>query len=573
MTGRRLFPPQLASLPWSKTAALLVLGLAGVTAAPQHVHAGGFEIPDLGARSLGRGGAFAVGASDLTALHYNPGKLAALGGTRFLYSHNLIWHNTTFQRAALSDAWGDDAGYQFALAENGQKLFPLGLSGFIGSDFGLKNWMFAAGVYGPNAVGRHEYPDYGPQSFLLTKMDVLMIYYSLAAAWQLPKKFGVGVTLQYVDMASMQYALVADSAVTPNLNPIPDENSTQLINDLQLKDRAGFTAIAGLWGRPHPRLELGAGGRVIPVNMNPRGGVSTDKETLISDDVTASMTFTLPVTLRGGIRYLHPMKGKPELERFDIELDLFWENWGQLDAYYIDFEGAINGQPIADQVIEKNWRDTFSVRLGGDVNLLDGHLTLRAGGFYETGASHPDYAHLDFPSYNRGGVGGGLTGSFRGVSLTVGFMHIFQQRQEISEQFGKGFQLRPIAGCPERCDGLSGVPANAGVFDSSFDTLGFSLGFHFNELFGRGKRRAAEPEEATPASTSAGSAATPAPAEPAPEPPPSEAEPAPAAAEPASEPAAPEPASPADASAPDEVPVPADTPQLARLSPSRLFRR
>ncbi|HLT39997.1 MAG TPA: outer membrane protein transport protein [Enhygromyxa sp.] len=470
-------------------AALVALPL---TLTPREAAAGGFEVPDQGARAVGRGGAYAVGAADLTALHYNPGKLAGLGGTRILYSHNLLFHRTSFQRATLSDAWGADAGTDFGLAENRDQLFPLGGFGVVGSDFGLKNWMFALGAYGPSAIGRHDYAAYGPQSFMLTKMDVVVIYYSLAVAWQLPKKFGVGVTLQYVDLPRMNYGLVVDSTPTSTLEPLPDDASTQLITDLQLKDRVGFTALLGLWGRPHPRLELGVGGRLIPVKMKAKGGVATDKTTLLSDDVSAELQFQLPVQLRGGLRYLHPLrKDDPDAgERFDIEVDLFWENWSQIDAYRMDFEGAINGQPIADQLIPKNWRDTFSVRLGGDVNLLDGHLTLRTGGYYETGASHPDFAHLDFPSFNRGGVGGGITGSYRGVALTVGYMHIFQQPQESTELSAKYFQVRPLAGCPDRCDGLSGVPANAGVFRSNMDILALSLDIHFNELFpSMGKKR------------------------------------------------------------------------------------
>lgn len=476
---------------------------------PDQADAGGFEVPDQGARAVGRGGAYAVGAADLTALHYNPGKLASLGGTRVLYSHNLLFHRTTFQRATLSDAWGPDAGTDFDLARGRSTLFPLGGFGVLASDFGLKNWMFAAGVYGPSAIGRHDYAEYGPQSFMLTKMDVVVIYYSLAAAWELPEKFGVGVTLQYVDLPRMNYGLVVDSTPTAMLDPVPDDQSTQLITDLEMKDRVGFTALLGLWGRPHPRIELGVGGRLIPVKMTPKGSVSTDKTTLLSDDVTAQMEFQLPVQLRGGIRYLHPIrKATPEDkggERFDVELDLFWENWSQIDAYRMDFEGAINGQPIADQVIPKNWRDTFSVRLGGDVNLLDGHLTLRTGGYFETGASHPDFAHLDFPSFNRGGVGGGITGSIRGISLTVGYMHVFQQVQETTELSAKGFQVRPLAGCPERCDGLSGVPANAGVFRSNMDILALSLDFHFNEMFPNAgkKRREKQAQQQTPAQPAA----------------------------------------------------------------------
>ncbi|MCA9701326.1 MAG: outer membrane protein transport protein, partial [Myxococcales bacterium] len=256
---------------------------------------------------------------------------------------------------------------------------------------------------------------------------------------------------------------------------------------------------------------IGAGGRVIPVNMNPKGGVGTDKETLVSDDVTASMTFQLPVQLRGGLRYIHPMgrdeQGKPRGERFDFEVDVVWENWSQLDAYRIDFTGAINGQPIADQVIPKKWRDTISVRAGGDVNLLDGHLALRAGGYYETGASHPDFAHLDFPSFNRGGVGGGLTGSIRGVALTVGYLHIFQQPQTTTELAAKGFQVRPLAGCPDRCDGLTGVPVNAGVFKSHFDILSLSLDLHLEEMVPKLAQRREEKRQAREAAKHGGKTA------------------------------------------------------------------
>lgn len=469
-----------------KSSTFIAAGFA-LALTPTSAFAGGFEVPDQGARAVGRGGAYAVGAADLTALHYNPGKLAPLAGTRVLYSHNLVFQDTSFQRATLSDAWGADAGTSFDPVHDKAKLWAGNGFGVVGSNFGLKNWMFALGVYGPSAIGKHDYPNYGPQSFLLTKMDVMVVYYSLAAAWQIPKKFGVGVTLQYVDMPTMRYALVADSTPVPTIDPIPDESGTQLITDLNMADRVGFTALVGLWYRPHSRVELGVGGRVVPVDMNAKGGVSTDKSTLVSDDMTAQMRFQLPAQLRGGIRYIHPLKksdtGEDEGERFDLEVDVTWENWSQIDAFRLQFDGTINGQPIADLTIPKKWRDTVSVRVGGDVNLLNNHLTLRAGGLYETGASHPDFAHLDFPSFNRGGISAGVTGSIRGVALTVGFMHLFVQQQETTELAAKGFQLRPLAVCPDRCGGLSGVPANAGTFRSRIDILALSLDLHFNEMF------------------------------------------------------------------------------------------
>src|SRR5690606_20454136 len=55
--------------------ALVATLLSGIAAAltPRVAEAGGFELPDHGARALGRGGANVVGVNDPTAIHYNPG--------------------------------------------------------------------------------------------------------------------------------------------------------------------------------------------------------------------------------------------------------------------------------------------------------------------------------------------------------------------------------------------------------------------------------------------------------------------------------------------------------------------
>ena len=55
---------------------------------------------------MGRGGAYAVGTNDLTALHYNPARLFSQEGSNFMWNHNLIWHDASFSRAPLSEGWG-----------------------------------------------------------------------------------------------------------------------------------------------------------------------------------------------------------------------------------------------------------------------------------------------------------------------------------------------------------------------------------------------------------------------------------------------------------------------------------
>ena len=418
---------------------------------PGTAAAGGFEIPDSGARALGRGGAFVVGASDPTALYYNPSLLAKQRGTTVLINNNLAWHNTAFTRAPLSAAWGADAGTTFPEANDGSKLFPLGPFIAVASDFGLDNWTFGAGIYGPSAIGKHDYDDYGPQSFMLTEMDILLAYYSLSAAWKFKDIFGVGGTLQYVDMISMKYALVTDatsSAGAGTLQPVPDSNSTHLITELNLKDRFSGTAILGGWYRPHRRVELGLASRVIPIFLKAKGGLTTDKPTLLSDDVTVELPMTLPAKVRAGVRYIHDT-GKREQPWFDLELAAHYENWSTIKAFDLDLEGEISGVPLVDLSIKKNWRDTVSLRLGGDVNVIPKYLTLRAGGFWENGAMKDNFSHLDFPSFMRGGISAGVSGGYKGIYLTVGYMHIFQEEREVSEAAGKQFQERPLRPCPE----------------------------------------------------------------------------------------------------------------------------
>ncbi|MEZ4269789.1 MAG: outer membrane protein transport protein [Myxococcota bacterium] len=477
-----------------------VFGMAGVA------HAGGFEIPDNGARALGRGGANTVAVKDLTALQYNPGAIARLKGSRIMWHHNLVWHESSFQRAPLGDGWGPKAGTTFEKAENSEGFF--GLGGFVGlsldlGDFSEKarDFSIALGIYGPSAVGKSDYrktitdpstgkkvkDNYGPQSFMLNNTDLILVYYSLAFAWEVPNKFGIGLTLQAADLQRMKYGLVVDStAVTGlgSLTPVPNGASGQLQTELNLKDHFAPTAILGMWWRPIRNLELGFSTRFIPIHLEPEGGVKVDKPSLISDELHAKLELNLPPIVRAGLRYVH-MDGEREV--FDIEADVVWEGWSSIDEYRINMTGEIAGQSVEEIVIEKAWKDTVSVRVGGDWNVVPRHLTIRAGGFWESAASPLNYSHLDFPSFQRFGIGAGLTWDIsRRVSLTASYMHVFQETRDVSEDFAKQYQERPLRPCPGDCGGSEGVPANAGRFESKFDTLALGLDIEFGQFFRKG---------------------------------------------------------------------------------------
>ncbi|MCB9553015.1 MAG: outer membrane protein transport protein [Myxococcales bacterium] len=477
----------------SRWATLALLTSAGQAAAS------GLEIPEQGVRSVARGGAWSAKADDPSAAIHNPGALVLVDGFDLLYSHNLIWHHATFTRAASVLPPGEGFAGQDPLApvENEEPFFPLGA--MFSAAYGFGDWTVGVSAYGPNASGRLKYPVTGGQRYMLTELEALMFYTGVSVAWG-GETFGVGATVQGAFMPSMRYSLVVDGTPPPATQAdaaaslSPYSSFWDVEATLAVGDAFAPTAIVGLWWQPHPSVEIGLSGRVLPVVFAAEGDIELRNVPGQSEftpgqlEVTgsaAAVEIPLPATARFGVRYVHREGGA---EVFDVELDVVWEGWSIVDAYEADLAGRINlagGAPVQDVTIDKRWRDTFSVRLGGTAAVVPDFVKLSAGGYFEQGASHPRYTNLDFLSTDRFGVGAGfefaLLNDPDGIQLDFiwAFQHVFQADRTVDEAEGKVIQQRPIAQCPDACGGYTGVVANAGTFSSSFDQLSIGLNARF----------------------------------------------------------------------------------------------
>lgn len=451
--------------------------------------AGGFEIPDNGAQSVSRGSAFTVKADDLTALAHNPGGLMRGKGLRILYSHNVVHSPAKFTRAATSLATqSNPAGTDpNATVENQTPWFGLGGMLVAANDFGMENWCFAVGIYGPSAAGHQEWPISGGQRYMLTKLDVLLVYGSAAVAYGVRDKFGIGLTLQVAYQPKTELSLVIDGQTGTDLSPYYASNDVEAT--IKLNAPPTLTAIAGGWLRLSDNWELGASGRILPVRMNGTGDIALQKTPTGAQFTPAQLAVTgsaarlllvLPPTAKIGLRY-RGMEGT--VERFDVEMDFVYEAWSMLKDYKVELDGKINlfaAVDAPDVTIAKRWKDTLSLRLGGTYNLAAMPLSLSAGTYYETGAVPNNYTNLDFMSFDRLGVGGGVRFAVAtDIDLTLAYNHIFQADRTVTEEFGKVLQQRPISPCPQGCDGYDGVVANAGKFQSSFDIISASAQIHF----------------------------------------------------------------------------------------------
>lgn len=478
---------RLSRVAATAACALLVLG-AGAPAAT----AGGFEIPEGGARALSRGGAFAVGVDDPTALFLNPGALIRLRGTHLLLNHVLVWEDATFTRQASDLPPGTDYSSEgfdpLAPVSNGESLYPLGAMLILTSDLGLPDFTFAAGIYGPNAHGKKRYPTAGGQRYMLTRLDALLFYPSLSVAYGEPDTFGVGLTLQWVMAPSLKLGLVVDGSQAGELHAYYSGNDVEA--RISLSDLTSFSALLGAWWRPTPALELGVSGRVVPANLNLDGDFTLHNvpgQTQFSADqlkVTGSaahLDMTIPPTARAGVRY-RGLDGDREI--WDLELNLVYEAWSLMERYDVQLDGIINlfvGAEAPNAVIEKRWMDTLSVRLGGSWNAWqdgDNGLQVSAGAYYESPTIPKSYEHLDFLAFDRVGLGLGATATVGDLRLTLAYSHVFQGSRDVDERYAKVYQQRPLDPCPDRCDGgagWSGVPSNPGHYESSYDLLAAAL--------------------------------------------------------------------------------------------------
>jgi len=489
--------------------------------------AGGFEYPANGTAALGRGGAFTARADDLTAMEYNPAGLLSIPGSMIYIGDNISLHHSTFT------AYGPDGAELPAVENEGGPFWTAPVIG-ASSDFGLKNWRFAVGAFGPSAYGKSSFgrdaldrcfdmtgidnessakrdecfSDPGlTHRHMMVSTDFLLAYYTVSAAYGQNDKWGVGVSLHWVDLIRSQYTLFVNAA-SPDL--IFGADRLDIEATLDVADHVNFAATIGGWWKPIESLVVAFSARVPPVNFEATGSTQlqfqdslfaqvyakgADKDGLLSFDdageptvgaIPTTLKFSYPMTARLGIRYSH-MEGEGENKRelFDVEFDTVWEGWSVLDSFEVGLEGYMqmhgSGVANADKLpfkpmsIAKEYEDTWSFRLGGQYSPMD-WLVLRGGGYYETGAVPNKYTHLDFASFDRVGASTGASFKVSDLTLSLAYSHIFQQDRDISaEETGVYKQYPLVDDQPETPENAAG----AGKFETGYDIFSAAIAYAF----------------------------------------------------------------------------------------------
>jgi len=506
-----------------RSVVLCIAMLSALFVVPEAAQAGGFEVPAAGARSLGRGGAWAARADDPMALLYNPANLTELSGVQLHVSAHMLLFDGCITRDGMEEVCADG---------------PPGGVPEIALSWGVNDRLgFGIGLVAPAAVGWSSYgdPETGrqgsnpaPTRYSLIDQTNLIAYLAAGVGYRFHERFRAGF---HVGAGVGMFDFLAALRPTPGGDSVPDE--LDIRTHLQATDWFIPRATLSLHAVPHDNLDIMVGftwiddvGATGTLDLRSAyygdefvgartddcpAGLSADQMERclpILDDV--SLEAAMPWQVSFGIRYadrlvpranstseVEARTGRTEdpmtTERWDIELDVVYEMNSRLDYFRIGVPGdnsvvVENFAPPfpipAETWIPHLWKDQWSFRLGGDYNIMPGLASIRAGVSFETRGMNEDYPVIDFWPMQRFGGHVGLTLRAGKLDVHLAYAFIFQETLTVS-----GGQLRqPVANCPTCADPEDaemrtqdgGEIISDGTYESSFHHLALGVNYRFN---------------------------------------------------------------------------------------------
>ena len=151
-----------------------LIGVAAV-AAPAFAD-GGYYGGALGARAIGRAGAFVARADDPTAVFYNPAGIAKVDGLVVMVGNRVSNNGYAYTRASTRD-WGAVGGQgptvSFAEVKNSSPWQPVEPLISVASNLGLRDWGFALSVFPNPGASKGDFPVSGGQRYMMVSREAI----------------------------------------------------------------------------------------------------------------------------------------------------------------------------------------------------------------------------------------------------------------------------------------------------------------------------------------------------------------------------------------------------------------
>ncbi len=472
----------------SMTVALGIVAVAFAICAPRVAAAGGFEYgTDNGALSVARAGATTALASDGSAIYTNVAGTTYADRADLYISNSLVFRALTFDPTADGPSIEDETAiFAAPMIAASIRLHP--------------NLVLILGANGPASMGWGNFPTTVDEQangmrYDMTRQSITYVWPSVGLGLTIPgfEDLRIAATFQPA-FINLQMTSFADSGISV-LGDIKV--------DLNLWDAFVPAGQLGILYRVW-RLDIGvqlrmsapieAEGDVTPTLTGDR----VDDADRVRPDVRGTFTFNWPMAvLRTGVRYGHPANDGDmdsalphRRERFDVELDFIYENTSGMNEYELTLHDPVNLQEGLDvalppRSVPHNWQDSFSLRLGGSINLLGGDLSIHWGASWENDSVPEDYTRLDYASWMRIGVALGATYRINWFEVTLAYQHIFMPDRTVANGHVcplNGTAVEEDNSCQTIEDDGSvtndySSAVNNGTFTGGYDFLVLSLNF------------------------------------------------------------------------------------------------
>jgi hypothetical protein len=476
----------------SRTTAILL----AASLLPNTVEAAGYYIADVGVQGMARGGAFIAGPDSLLALHYNPGALTLLGpgahALIVLQNVNLDFEVTRTCPCVDPSLSNRDEANQlvsstFRPATNTAASQDVP---YIAVGYGLpwKNLTVALGVYGLTSPGRMKLGERNaPPStrYSLVDLELFEAFYNLAIAIEPIEGLRVGFTGILYDFNVTQ--AVNLYANTVFLDPGSSENFENQQYDiplvLQFEAPTRLSFGAGISYSPSFLNQLSVGASVLGRRSVRADGTATITVPRSLTDLGVSIMgnqieveLNLSPIFRFGIQWDQP-------ELFEIEAAAVIEGWAAYDRVVVRGKDIVANirdtqQGISRIELETNYRNTYSLRFGGELKVLEPYLGVRAGAFFEPSAVEDRLRESSSPDLQKLGFSLGLATTWYGLTLELAGTYVTMSTVEISdsERMMVG-ALDPPNGNPDLLTTIGN-----GTYSGSYVIVGASLGASFDTL-------------------------------------------------------------------------------------------
>ena len=313
--------------------------------------ANGFYINEHDARVTGRGGTATATDTDPSSIVYNPGGLAVGEGTAISIGASLIAAQATYNDAADGSSTDTNAPPavlpQAMISHRINEMFAVGLAFHL--PFGL-------------AV---KWPGSSPQAEVVTSQSLRTYFITPAVGVNLDKQvpglsFGAGLDL-----------VPATVQLEQNLYFGSEQGSAVLGGKA-----FGIGGRVGVMYKPaalNNKLSVGVAWK-SQVNLDFKGTGDFDMAApyrgQLPPDGDISTTLHLPQSVSAGVAY------RPT-EQAEIEVNAMWLDWSKFNTIDITLpDGSHSVQP-------QNYKDTVTLRLGGEYKLPAQKLAFRAGYIYD----------------------------------------------------------------------------------------------------------------------------------------------------------------------------------------------